>query len=75
METAILTAEERLGDARARAEDPAVATDAGALEALLADLERSRAEVARLYARWAELEAKMVAAAEPEGGRPPDEAS
>jgi ATP-binding cassette subfamily F protein uup len=75
MEAAILEAEERLEDARARAEDPAVATDAGALEARLADLETARSEVARLYARWAELEAKKVAAAGTDRDRPEDDAT
>jgi ATP-binding cassette subfamily F protein uup len=58
MEAAILVAEERLEDARSGAEDPSIATDAEALEARLATLDRVRAEVTRLYARWAELEAK-----------------
>ena len=66
MEATILAAEERLEVARSGADDPAVATDATALEARLAALEEARAEVARLYARWAELEAKMMPAADPE---------
>ena len=59
MEAVILEAEGRFERARSAAEDPSIATDAGALEARLAALEGIRGEVARLYARWAELEAKM----------------
>ena len=66
MESTILAAEERLEVARSGADDTAVATDAAALEARLAALEEARAEVARLYARWAELEAKTMPAADPE---------
>jgi len=40
-------------------EDPAVASDATALQARYAALDAAHAEVARLYARWAELEAKL----------------
>ena len=40
------------------AADPAIASDAAALHARYTELEAARAEVDRLYARWAELEAK-----------------
>jgi ABC transport system ATP-binding/permease protein len=58
MENAILMAEERLAAGERAAADPAVASDAAALHALYTELEAARAEVDRLYARWAELEAK-----------------
>ena len=58
MEAAVLAAEERLATARRRAEDPSIATDAAALQARLDELETAGGEVDRLYARWAELEAK-----------------
>jgi ATP-binding cassette subfamily F protein uup len=60
MEQAILAAEETAEAARRAAEDPAVASDAAALAARYAALEAARAEVDRLYARWAELEAKQA---------------
>ena len=60
MENAVLEAEERLADAKRRAEDPAIATDALALQERYAALDASQAEVDRLYARWAELEAKLA---------------
>ena len=50
---------ERVVDACCRAaEDPAVASDPVALQERYLALEAARAEVDRLYARWAELEAK-----------------
>ena len=58
MEAAVLAAEARVEEARRRAEDPAVATDAGALHARCAALAAAEEEVDRLYARWTELEAK-----------------
>jgi len=60
METAVLTAEERLSEAKKRAEDPSIAADAGALQQRYAELDAAQAEVDRLYARWAELEAKLA---------------
>jgi ATP-binding cassette subfamily F protein uup len=56
MEVAVHEAETRLAEARLRAEDPAVATDAAGLQERMEVLERTGAEVERLYARWAELE-------------------
>jgi ATP-binding cassette subfamily F protein uup len=60
MEASVLAAEARLAEARARAEDPAVATDAAALQVRLDEVESAGREVDRLYARWAELEAKLA---------------
>ena len=60
MEPSVLAAEARLVEARRRAEDPAIASDAAALQLRLEELEAARLEVDRLYARWAELEAKQA---------------
>jgi ATP-binding cassette subfamily F protein uup len=58
MEQNVLAAEARLEEARSRAEDPAIASDATALQARLKELDAAQHETDRLYARWAELEAK-----------------
>ncbi len=50
----------RVASARALVEDPAIATDAPALQAALADLEQAEEENGILYARWAELTDKAV---------------
>lgn len=60
MEVAVLAAEEALAVAEVAVADPAIATDAAALAARCATLEAVRVEVERLYARWAELEAKRA---------------
>jgi ATP-binding cassette subfamily F protein uup len=60
MEQAILDAEDALAERRREVEDPAIASDSVVLQQRLAALERARAEVDRLYARWAELEAKQA---------------
>jgi ATP-binding cassette subfamily F protein uup len=60
MEQAILGAEQALAERRREVEDPAIASDPGALQQRYAGLEDARAEVDRLYARWAELEAKRA---------------
>ena len=60
MEQAILDAEGALEAAQRAADDPAIASDPAALQARYAALEAARAEVDRLYARWAELEAKQA---------------
>jgi ATP-binding cassette subfamily F protein uup len=58
IEPAILAAEERKSALEARLADPATyQRDGAAVPALRADLEAATAEVDRLYARWAELEA------------------
>jgi ATP-binding cassette subfamily F protein uup len=59
MEAAVLDAEARVAEARRRAEDPSIATDAGMLQARLSELEDLQAEVDRLYARWAALDEKQ----------------
>ena len=60
MEAAILEAEGAVERSRAALEDPAVASDPAALQARAAALEAAQAEVDRLYARWAELDAKRA---------------
>jgi ATP-binding cassette subfamily F protein uup len=59
MEDAVLKAEANVEACRSAAEDPAIASDPAALQTRYAALEAARAEVDRLYARWAELEAKL----------------
>jgi ATP-binding cassette subfamily F protein uup len=58
MEESVLAAEAGLEEARSRAEDPAIASDAAALQLRLEELDFAQHEADRLYARWAELEAK-----------------
>jgi ATP-binding cassette subfamily F protein uup len=58
MEETVLAAEEKLAAAKARAEDPAIASDSAALQQRFAELAAAQAEVDRLYARWAELDEK-----------------
>jgi ABC transport system ATP-binding/permease protein len=58
MEAAILEAEAALAACRQAAEDPSIASDPAALETRHALLGAAQAEVDRLYARWAELEAR-----------------
>jgi len=60
MEETLLMAESRLDDAQIRLEDPAVASDPAELQRRLTAMEEARAEVDRLYVRWAELEAKQA---------------
>jgi len=60
MERAILEVETAVEDCRRAAEDPDIASDPTALEKRYAALAAARAEVDRLYARWAELEAKQA---------------
>ena len=50
----------RLAAARARMEDPAIASDPGALQAAIAELAQAEDESEKLYARWAELTDKAV---------------
>jgi ABC transport system ATP-binding/permease protein len=59
MEEVIMEAEATANACQRAAEDPAIAADAAALQAAYAALEAARAEVDRLYARWAELEDKQ----------------
>jgi ATP-binding cassette subfamily F protein uup len=60
LEQAIQRAEAAAEAGRRAAEDPTIASDAAALQARYAALDAARAEVDRLYARWAELEAKQA---------------
>jgi len=60
MEAAVLDAEQRVAEARARAEDPSIASNADMLQQRLAELAALEAEVDRLYARWAELDGKRA---------------
>jgi len=60
MERAIVDAETTAEACRQAAEDPAIASDPAELGKRYAALETARAEVARLYDRWAELEAKQA---------------
>lgn len=57
MEANIAAAEAKVEEARKRAEDPAIATDANELQARFAALQAAQEEVDRLYARWAQLTA------------------
>ena len=59
MEAAVLEAEARVAEARGRAEDPSIATDADMLQKRLSELEDLQAQVDRLYARWAALDEKQ----------------
>jgi ATP-binding cassette subfamily F protein uup len=61
METRILEAERQLDACRHAADDLAVASDHQALSGRLAALATAQAAVDHLYARWAELEAKLKA--------------
>ena len=60
MERAILDAERVVEACRRAAEDPAIASNPLALQERYAALEAARVEVDRLYARWAELDAKQA---------------
>ncbi|HEV7488088.1 MAG TPA: ABC-F family ATP-binding cassette domain-containing protein [Thermoanaerobaculia bacterium] len=62
IEAAVHAAESRLAAATAAAHDPSIAADAALLQQRFANLTAAQAEVDRLYARWAELEAKLVEA-------------
>jgi ATP-binding cassette subfamily F protein uup len=59
METAVLDAEARVAEARRRADDPSIATDAAMLQDRLSELEDLQAQVDNLYARWAVLDEKQ----------------
>ena len=60
MERAILAAERAVEACQREVEDPAIASDPTALQTRYAALEAAQADVNRLYARWAELEAKQA---------------
>ena len=59
MESAVLEAEARLAEARRRAEDPSIATNAEMLQKRHSELEDLQTQVDRLYARWAALDEKQ----------------
>ena len=59
MEADILAAEERLAACNDAAHEPSVASDHVALRERLSALDAAQKEVERLYARWADLEAKV----------------
>ena len=59
MEARSLAAEQHRAACQALADDPSIATDSEALHARHSSLAAAQAEVERLYARWAELEAKQ----------------
>jgi ATP-binding cassette subfamily F protein uup len=61
IEQAILAAEGAVEACQRGVEDPAIASDPSALQLRYAALEAARAEVDRLYERWAELGAKQDA--------------
>ena len=61
IEAAIAAAEAALAQARTEAEHPQHASNAARLIELLAAADAKQAEVDRLYARWAELDAKLTA--------------
>jgi ATP-binding cassette subfamily F protein uup len=61
IEQAILDAEGAVEARQREVEDPAIASDPTALQQRYAALEAARAEVDRLYERWAELGAKQEA--------------
>jgi ATP-binding cassette subfamily F protein uup len=58
IEALVDKADERMADAHDRLADPAVATDATALTAALAEMEAAQAEHDKVYERWAELTEK-----------------
>jgi ABC transport system ATP-binding/permease protein len=60
IEERVAKAEELLQHWRQVLVDPAVATDAVRLQEALAESERAQEQVDALYARWAELEAKLT---------------
>ncbi|PYN85145.1 MAG: ABC transporter ATP-binding protein [Candidatus Rokuibacteriota bacterium] len=60
MEQAILDAERAVVAAQRDLDDPAIVSDPTALQQRYAALEAARADVDRLYARWAELDAKQA---------------
>jgi ATP-binding cassette subfamily F protein uup len=58
IEQRVEASDERLRIARTRVEDPAIATDAAALQEALAELDAAKLENDSLYVRWAELTEK-----------------
>jgi ATP-binding cassette subfamily F protein uup len=60
IEDGIARAEETLEEKRRPLDQPDVTSDPARLMQALADIQTAQAEVDRLYARWAELEAKQL---------------
>jgi ABC transport system ATP-binding/permease protein len=60
LEQRIAEAEAQLNAARAAYEDPAIASDAGQLVAAQTELDQAQKLVDQLYARWEELETKIL---------------
>ena len=60
MEEKVMAAEEAAQAAREAAEDPAIATDAVRLQQALKHVDQTQEVLDTLYARWAELEAKLA---------------
>jgi ATP-binding cassette subfamily F protein uup len=58
IEQRVEVSDERLATAHAQVEDPAICTDAEALQKALAELDAAQHESDALYARWAELTEK-----------------
>lgn len=58
MEQAIIHAEEEVAACRVAIEDPAIVSDAGALQNRCEALDTAQSRVEQLYTRWAELEEK-----------------
>jgi len=58
IEQRVNASDSRVAAARARVEDPGIATDAAALQQALAELASAEQESEALYARWAELNEK-----------------
>ena len=59
IEARIAEAEATLRQAQTVVEDPSIASDAARLQTALNDLTSAQAATDALYARWAELEAKI----------------
>ena len=59
IEARVAEAEAALQHAQAAADDPAIASDAAQLQSALGELASAQAAADALYARWAELEAKL----------------
>ena len=65
IEGLIVKAEAALAACQAATEDPAVLSDAAALQARYTALAAAQTEVERLFARWTELEEKRTQAMQP----------
>jgi hypothetical protein len=63
MEQRILQAEETIASCQAAVEDPAIASNAAALQERSEALDAARTAAERLYNRWTELEGKQTESA------------